>query len=898
MKRFALISILLSACMMGFAQGCLDPLLSQEMDRRSDGEQIEVVVLMKAQYDRSQLSRRADYFPSRAERRTFVVNELKAFAEASQYDLKRVLSEMERQQIVTTPNVLWMSNALYFKATKAAILDLASRNDIALISLNQKHYCLGDTAMEPAPATREITSNVLRVRANEVWALGYRGQGVVVAVIDTGVNYEHVDLADHLWEGGSEFPHHGYDVYNHDNDPMDDMGHGTHCAGTVCGDGTAGSQTGVAPDATLMCVKCLDEYGGGSAASIAAGIEWAVEHGCDLFSLSLGIPNSTIAERTLLRHTCDAVLDAGIVGTVSAGNDGNTGMYPVPNNVGVPGSCPPPYMDPVQMENPGELSCTITVGAVDNSDNPANFTSRGPVTWANTEFGDYPYNPGMGLIRPDLCAPGVSVKSLHFGLSPAYNTMSGTSQATPAVAGTIALMLCKCDFLTPAEICRILEETAVPLSETKSNVTGFGRIDALAAVEAVVAGPLSLVSCQINDPQGNNDHQINPGESATIDLTLLNDTGETLNNLTAQLSTRSDKVAITSDVAQLPSFGPHQTLTIENAFAFEVSEDAIGNEDLRFTCDVYDGDMLTGRFSLNFKVFGYVLNIAEITALNDDNGNGLLEPGETADLRVIVENIGNLPASSLVGTFSSDCEFLSIHETQKPFGTIEESGENYADFRVSLSADAPANGMIPLKLTLVDEGGKQTWLGYDYKTTCNIVFTLRDAWGDGWHGSYLSVNYGDGTTPEQMTISSGTSLTHTREVTTNSQITLTWHSTGFDWDVSFEVAYEDGDVIYQNQGGMSSPFSFVANCMGSGYVEVAEGFSESEASIFPNPSHDSFTIVCEGMRRVEVFSIDGKLLKTIQVNTPQCQLDGLESGVYFVRIEAENSVIVNKIVKL
>jgi hypothetical protein len=550
------------------------------------------------------------------------------------------------------------------------------------------------------------------------------------------------------------------------------------------------------------------------------------------------------------------------------------------------------------MENPGELSCAITVGAVDNNDNPANFTSRGPVTWTNTEFGDYPYNPGIGLIRPDLCAPGVSIKSLHFGLSPAYGTMSGTSQATPAVAGTIALMLCKCDFLSPAEICRILEETAVPLSETKSNVTGFGRIDALAAVEAVAAGPLSLVSYQINDLQGNNDHQINSGESATIDLTLLNDTGESLNNLTAQLSTNSDKVTITSGMVQFPSFGPNQTLTIENAFAFEVSEDAIGNEDLRFTCDVYDADLLIGRFSLNFKVYGYVLNIASITALNDDNGNGLLEPGETADLRVIVENIGNLTASSLVGTLSTDNEFLSIHETQKPFGTIEESGENYADFHVSLSAEASSNGMIPLKLILVDAEGKQTWLGYDYKTTCNIVFTLHDAWGDGWYGSYLSVDYGDGTTPEQMTITSGTSLTYTREVTANSQITLTWHSTGFDWDVSFEVAYEDGDVIYQNQGGMSSPFSFVVNCMESGYVEVPESFSENEASVFPNPSHDSFTIVCEGMRQIEVFSIDGKLLKTMKVNHAQCQLDGLGSGVYFVRIEAENSVIVNKIVKL
>ena len=161
-------------------------------------------------------------------------------------------------------------------------------------------------------------------------------------------------------------------------------------------------------------------------------------------------------------------------------------------------------------------------------------------------------------------------------------------------------------------------------------------------------------------------------------------------------------------MVQLPSFGPHQTLTIENAFAFEVSEDAIGNEDLRFTCDVYDENLLIGRFSLNFKVYGYVLNIASITALNDDNDNGLLEPGETADLRVIVENIGNLTASSLVGTLSTDNEFLTIHETQKPFGTIEGSGENYADFHVSLSAEASSNGMIPLKLILVDAEGKQT----------------------------------------------------------------------------------------------------------------------------------------------------------------------------------------------
>lgn len=890
--------LILCLCFKGLAaMAVIESELQSEMDRRADDEKIEIVVLMKDRYDRAQLCRRADHYVSRASRREFVVGELKAHAEASQFDIRRCLFEMEKSQQVTAPRVLWMSNSLYFSATKTAILDLASRGDVAMIGLNQMRQCLRDEPIEEAPGTREIVTNVLQVRANEAWALGYRGQNIVVAVIDTGVNYEHADLADHLWDGGSEFPHHGYDVFSHDDDPMDDVGHGTHCAGTVCGDGTLGTQTGVAPDATLMCVKCLDNFGSGTAASISAGMEWAVEHGCDLFSMSLGIPNSTVAERTLLRHTCEAVLDAGIVGIISAGNEGNTGMYPIPNNVGVPGSCPPPYMDPIQMENPGALSCAITVGAVDEDDSPAAFTSHGPVSWTNTEFGDYPYNPGLGLIRPDLCAPGVRIKSLHFGLSPAYGTMSGTSQATPAVAGAVALMLCKCDFLTPAEICRILEETAEPLSDTKSNITGFGRLDALAAVEAVVAGPLSMVSYQINDAQGNNDHQINPGESVTIDLTLLNGTENALNGLTAHLSTDSEQVVITNGVAQLPPFTPNQSVTVTDAFAFEVSQDVVGAENLRFTCDVFDGDVLVGRFGIVTMVYDYVLSIADITVLNDDNHNGLLEPGETADLRFIVQNQGNLPASSLTGMLTTDCEFFVVNESQKPFGPIAEGEESHADFNVTLGIDAPANGNIPLKLTLWDAEGRLTELDYAYRSVCNLVFSLRDAWGDGWHGSYLSVDYGDGTTPEQMTITSGNSLTYTREVTTRSQITLTWHTIGLDWDVSFDVAYEDGSIIYENEGGMSSPFSFVVDCMESGYDEIAETIRESSLQVFPNPSHDKFTIQCEAMRQVEVYTLDGRLLRSIPTNGSSCAIDGLPNGVFLVKASTANGIALKKIVK-
>ncbi len=459
------------------------------MNRRSDDERIEVVVLMKAQYDRSQLSRRSDFIPTKAERRDFVVKELKAFAEVSQHDLKRVLSEMESHGMVSSVRSLWSANTLYFEATKTAILDLAERTDIETITLNTQHQWIaeGETP-KPASDTRETTPNITKVKADQVWEQGYTGKGVVVAVVDSGVNYNHLDLADHLWDGGEEFPHHGYDIVNNDNDPMDDKGHGTHCAGTVLGDGTAGSLTGMAPEATLMCVKSIRGDGFGGAVNIAGGMEWSVEHGCDLISMSLGMVGAGVADKEILRRTCESILDAGIVALVCAGNEGINilqMMYPIPNNVRVPASCPPPYLDPDQMANPGPLSCVVAVGAVNYNDAAADFTSQGPVTWQDTEFGDYAYNPGIGLIRPDVCAPGVGIKSLDYENTSGYTNMDGTSQATPCVAGIVALMLQKNPELTPAEICRILEETSVKLTPTKSNVTGVGRVDALAAVDAV-----------------------------------------------------------------------------------------------------------------------------------------------------------------------------------------------------------------------------------------------------------------------------------------------------------------------------------------------------------------------------------------------------------------------------
>ncbi len=440
-------------------------------------EPIEVMVLMKACYNHT-----------KAERRDYVVKELTAFAEASQHDLMVTLKELEQQGLVSSISCLWSANAISFTATEEVIQMLTERNDIESITPVKNYQCIpeAETTTEVTDISRyAIAPNLTQVNAPDVWEQGNEGQGVLVAVIDSGVNYNHADIADHLWDGGDDFPHHGWDFANNDDDPMDDYGHGTHCAGIVCGDGTAGLRTGAAPEATLMCIKCTDNEGHSTSVDMVKGMEFAVEHGCDVISMSMGVAQAEVAEREMFRRTCEALLDAGIVGVFPAGNEHNLQhLCPIPLNVRVPGSCPPPYLDPDQMVNPGGLSCSICVGSVDENDTVASSSSEGPVTWQDTEFGDYAYEPGIGLIRPDVCAPGVIIWSLDYEHLNDYDFMSGTSQATPCVAGIVALMLHENPELTPAAICKILEETSLKLTPTKSNRTGVGRVDALAAVTA------------------------------------------------------------------------------------------------------------------------------------------------------------------------------------------------------------------------------------------------------------------------------------------------------------------------------------------------------------------------------------------------------------------------------
>ncbi len=500
MRKTTLAMLLVALCVSFAGAGNLHPDLAARLNQTHSDDFIPILIILDVQGDYQDLMSQTEGM-DRYERREYVITVLQDIAGVTQRRVKDYLRSFEPSGKVQGLQSLWIVNALYGRATPQVIRGLEGFPEIAEVRYDPEEYLLFNERsprgnVRESDGSDEIVWGVLDINADQVWSLGYDGTGVVVGVIDTGVNYNHVDLADHMWNGGPAYPNHGWDFYNNDNDPMDDGsaffgGHGTHVSGTVASDGTAGSQCGVAPNASIMAIKVLSGDGYGTEGPVLDGIEFAVNQGADIFTMSLGW--QTTSQRNAFRTACNNALAAGVIGTIAAGNEGNQQwIYPIPGNVRTPGDVPPPWLHPDQTLT-GGTSCVVTVGATNSSHTIAGFSSRGPVTWENVgPWYDYAYSGGsqMGLIDPDVCAPGENIKSLDFNNIWGYvSGWSGTSMATPHVAGTVALMLDKNPNLTPAELDMYLETTALDWgSAGKDNTYGAGRIDALAAVNAVPGG--------------------------------------------------------------------------------------------------------------------------------------------------------------------------------------------------------------------------------------------------------------------------------------------------------------------------------------------------------------------------------------------------------------------------
>ncbi|GAB4462995.1 MAG: hypothetical protein OHK0037_14810 [Elainellaceae cyanobacterium] len=292
---------------------------------------------------------------------------------------------------------------------------------------------IGQTPFAPVADTGLSWSNNL-VNAPEVWAKGYTGRDVVVAVVDTGVDHTHSDLDANIWQNTREIPGNGIDddgngfvddvrgwnFANGNNNTMDVNGHGTHVAGTIAAENDGAGITGIAYNAQIMPVKVLGDDGAGTSLGVARGIRYAADNGADVINLSLGGGYSSEIESAIAH-----AVSRGAIVVMAAGNESTA-----------------------RPSNPASLAIQygLSVGAIDINGNLASFSNRA----------------GTDSRMQHLTAPGVNIFSTRPGGR--YQSLNGTSMAAPHVAGVVALMRQANPNLTDSQARQILTGSATRAS--------------------------------------------------------------------------------------------------------------------------------------------------------------------------------------------------------------------------------------------------------------------------------------------------------------------------------------------------------------------------------------------------------------------------------------------------
>ena len=475
----------------GTSSGQVNKIAPEVMADTSNGGFASVVILLAHQADVNAAYGMKD----QDARGWFVYNTLTQYAERTQAGIRNFLNSRG-----IAYHSFWAANMLVATLDRTLVEAVAARSDVARVDSNRPTHWIED----PSIANFGVTSStpdvvewgVQNVNAPQVWALGYTGQGIVIGNQDTGMRWTHSALKPHYrgWNGVTadhnynwhDSIHSGGGSCGPDNlAPCDDNGHGTHTTGTTSGDDGAGNQVGVAPGAQWIGCRNMDQ-GNGTPATYTECFQFFIAP-TDLngqnpnpalrphvMNNSWGCP---VSEGCTTRGELETVVNntqaAGIFVEVSAGNSG-------------PGCSS--VTDPAAI-----YEASFSTGAIDISNSLASFSSRGPSTF---------YTPA--LLKPNVSAPGVNVRSSTRTSDTSYGNLSGTSMAGPHVVGVVALLWSARPQLIRdiAATKTILQNTAnpavtvsppqtcdgIPNTQIPNNSFGYGRVDALAAVNSVPQG--------------------------------------------------------------------------------------------------------------------------------------------------------------------------------------------------------------------------------------------------------------------------------------------------------------------------------------------------------------------------------------------------------------------------
>ncbi|TKJ30222.1 MAG: hypothetical protein CEE40_05520 [Chloroflexi bacterium B3_Chlor] len=414
-------------------------------------EQITVIVTLTEQADL-----RTPPGLTRTERLQRVIRALQAQAATSQRALRPLLEAHLALGRISQVTYFWIFNGLAVTATPEVVLELAERPEVLSITANVTIPGPGHPAEQAQSTLAGNEPNLGVINAPALWALGFRGQGAVVANMDTGVSLNHPDLVAQ-WRGGTNswFDPHG----EHPDTPTDFHRHGTWTMGVMVGRDASGVAIGVAPQAQWIAVKIFNDNNEATTFAIHQGFQWLLDPDGNPATPDAPqvVNNSWVIGTTpgcdlSFQPDVQALRAAGIASVFAAGNFG-------PN--------------PSTSASPANYPEAFAVGATDNGDGMYLYSSRGPSACgeASTTF-------------PEIVAPGVNIRTA--GLSGTYYDATGTSLAAPHVAGALALLWSAYPNLTVAEQEALLINSAVDRGPVgPDNDYGNGRLDVLAAYQSL-----------------------------------------------------------------------------------------------------------------------------------------------------------------------------------------------------------------------------------------------------------------------------------------------------------------------------------------------------------------------------------------------------------------------------
>lgn len=443
------LSMLLLAGTAGQLQAALkEPALQAELQAAAPEDEIRVIVEFAQRPDLQSLRSMP-----RPQRRASMATDMKATAESDQRGVRSLLQNRGVRGI----RHLWMINSLAVKASAKVIQELAAHPDVQSLKIDRK-MTAAEILLQSFPPPE---ANIGTINANDLWLQGVFGQGSVVAVMDTGADVNHPDLAG-TWRGGTNG---WFDPYGVHATPFDNDGHGTSILGIMVGGGAGGTSIGAAPGAKWIAARMFDDAGNTFDSVIHQVFQWfldpdgnpATDDAPDVVNASWGFQNLPGICESTFQADIDALNAAGIAVVFAAGNTGPGGATSI---------------------SPANNTGAIAVGSV-NALNAIDPTSaRGP-------------SACDARIYPDVVAPGDAIKTtdLSFGGFPFYVSGTGTSYSTPHASGVLALLRSAFPNTTLAQLKSALTGSAADLGAVgPDNVYGNGLVDGTAAY-AALGGP-------------------------------------------------------------------------------------------------------------------------------------------------------------------------------------------------------------------------------------------------------------------------------------------------------------------------------------------------------------------------------------------------------------------------